>query len=51
MEADAALARALGTGCVLVPWGHNSVDRLLRTGFPVVDSCGALLDRLTEGCV
>ena len=51
MEADAALARALGTGCVLVPWGHNSVDRLLRTGFPVVDSCGALLNRLTEGCV
>ena len=50
MEADAALARALGTACVLVPWGHNSRERLMKTGFPVVESCEALRARLMEGC-
>ena len=38
MLADAELARALGTACVLVPWGHNAADRLEGAGFPVVRS-------------
>ena len=50
MQTDAALARALGTACVLVPWGHNSEERLRRTGCPIAQSCGALLALLTEGC-
>ena len=32
MVADSELADALGTACVLVPWGHNSAERLKRTG-------------------
>ena len=32
MVADSELADALGTHCVLVPWGHNSEDRLRKTG-------------------
>lgn len=50
IEADAQLARELGTACVLVPWGHNSEARLLRAGFPIARSCGELLALLTEGC-
>ena len=36
MVADSELADALGTDCVLVPWGHNSAERLQRTGRCVV---------------
>jgi len=32
MVADSELADALGTGCVLVAWGHNSAERLAGTG-------------------
>ena len=35
MTADAELAQALGTACILVPWGHNDTARLERTGMPV----------------
>lgn len=49
MEADAALARALGTDCILVAWGHNSLPRLEKTGFPIAHDCDALLGMITEG--
>lgn len=32
MVADSELADVLGTACVLVPWGHNSEERLETTG-------------------
>lgn len=48
MIADAELARALGTKCVLVPWGHNSRERLLTTGCPIAGSCGELLELITK---
>ena len=32
MVADSELAHVLGTACVLVPWGHNSEERLEATG-------------------
>ena len=38
MVADAELAQALGTRCVLVPWGHNDEARLAATGCPVAHS-------------
>ena len=38
MVADAELAQALGTRCVLVPWGHNDEARLAATGYPVAHS-------------
>lgn len=36
MVADSELADMLGAACVLVPWGHNSTDRLEKTGRTVV---------------
>ena len=38
MVADSELADALDTHCVLVPWGHNSKERLSRTQRRVVCS-------------
>ena len=38
MVADSELAQLLGTHCVLVPWGHNSAQRLKRTGRQVAGS-------------
>ena len=38
MVADSELADALGTACVLVPWGHNSEERLQKTGRAVAHS-------------
>ena len=38
MVADSELADVLGTHCVLVPWGHNSEERLHRTGRRVAHS-------------
>lgn len=38
MVADSELAQALGTRCVLVPWGHNSAARLEKTGEIVAQS-------------
>ena len=35
LTTDAELARELGASCVLVPWGHNSLERLERCGCPV----------------
>ena len=42
MVADAELADALGTGCVLVPWGHNDTARLEATGRPVAHTLAEL---------
>lgn len=42
MVADAELAGELGADCVLVGWGHNSVERLLACGLPVARSVGEL---------
>ena len=42
MVADSELADALGTDCVLVPWGHNSKARLEKTGRIVVRDMEAL---------
>ena len=42
MVADSELADALGTDCVLVPWGHNSEARLEKTGRIVVRDMEAL---------
>jgi len=42
MVADSELADALGTDCVLVPWGHNSAERLQKTGRTVVRDIKAL---------
>ncbi len=33
---DAEIARALGTQCILISKGHQSFERLLESGFPVV---------------
>lgn len=38
MVADSELSDALGTACVLVPWGHNAAARLEKTGRPVAHS-------------
>ena len=38
MVADSELADVLGTHCVLVPWGHNSEERLKNTGRRVAHS-------------
>ena len=38
MVADSELADVLGTACVLVPWGHNSAERLEKTGRTVAHS-------------
>ena len=35
---DAEVARAMGTGCVLVARGHQSRETLLTAGVPVMDT-------------
>lgn len=47
MITDSELADALGTGCILVPWGHNSRERLMTTGRTIAHTCAELL-RLLE---
>lgn len=42
---DAAVAQALGCDCILVAGGHQSKERLKKTGFPVLSS---LVDLLVE---
>ena len=42
MTADAELAGALGTRCILVPWGHNDTARLEMTGMPVAHTLDEL---------
>jgi phosphoglycolate phosphatase len=39
---DAEVAKAMGVGCVLIPCGHNSLERLLRCGVEVVAGLGDL---------
>ena len=48
MIADSELAQALGTQCVLVPWGHNSIARLKETGRMIAGTCEELLSLLKE---
>lgn len=48
MVADSELAAALGTACVLVPWGHNDAARLEKTGRPVANSFEELEQILTN---
>ena len=48
MVADSELADVLGTHCVLVPWGHNSEERLKNTGRRVAHSFEELEAILTE---
>ena len=43
MMTDSELADALGTGCILVPWGHNSLNRLETTGRTIAHTCEELL--------
>ncbi len=45
---DAEVARAMGVGCVLIPCGHNSRDRLDRCGVEVVAGLGDLAQDLTK---
>lgn len=40
---DYEVAEALGGSCCLVSWGHNSKERLLDTGAPVVSNVKDLL--------
>ena len=47
MAADSELSDALGTDCVLVPWGHNSEERLKKTGRRVAHSFEELEEILT----
>ncbi len=47
MVADSELADVLGTDCVLVPWGHNSTERLEKTGRRVAHTLNELEDILT----
>lgn len=48
MVADAELSQALGTDCVLVPWGHNDASRLEKTGYPVAHSFEELEEIITR---
>ena len=48
MVANSELADVLGTHCVLVPWGHNSIERLKKTGRPVAASFEALEEILMK---
>ena len=46
MLADSDLAQALGAQCVLVPWGHNSRERLEKTGRRIAGTAQELLNAL-----
>ena len=48
MIADSDLADALKADCILVPWGHNSSERLKTTGRILAVTCEELLALLTE---
>jgi len=48
MVADSELSDVLGTACILVPWGHNSEQRLQRTGRPVARSLNELEQMLID---
>ena len=40
---DAEVARAMGVDCFLIPCGHNSRERLVRCGVPLVAGLGDFL--------
>ena len=48
MVADSELADVLGTHCVLVPWGHNSTQRLEKTGRRVAHTLSELEEILMK---
>ena len=48
MMADAELARELGTGCILVSWGHNDLLRLSQCGCPVAHDFDELMRLLSQ---
>ncbi len=48
---DAQTAAALGTGCVLVSYGHCLKSKLLATGYPVVDSTESLTEFVLDNIV
>ncbi len=39
---DLEVARAIGTGCILLTHGHHTPERLARTGVPLAHSLGEL---------
>ncbi|MBN1846929.1 MAG: HAD family hydrolase, partial [Sedimentisphaerales bacterium] len=43
---DFEVARAMGTDCVLVSFGHQSEQRLIPCGVPLFDSLKELQDRI-----
>jgi len=43
---DWEVAREMGTGCLLIPSGHHSREKLMRCGAPFVDSLQAWVDLL-----
>ena len=45
---DAQLAHELGAACVLVPWGHNSLERLAACGCRVAHSAKELEEILSH---
>lgn len=45
---DVEVARALGVECALVPSGHQSKERLAKTGARVLNSLSALLEGLVS---
>lgn len=48
---DAQTAESMGCDCILVGWGHQSVERLKKTGHPVARGPEELLRRLLGGMV
>lgn len=39
---DLATARAMGTDCILVNWGHQNPEELILSGVPVANTCSDL---------
>ena len=48
LATDAELAHELGASCILVPWGHNSLERLSACGCPVAHSAAELQELLLK---
>lgn len=43
---DAQVAMAIGADCLLFSGGHQSAERLLKCGFPVIDRITQLIDHI-----
>lgn len=46
LTSDSDMAKCLGANCILIPNGHNSKNRCLSQGFPVVDDLNEIIDYL-----